>query len=50
MIEESLQYKDPDQRDYLVSNAKIHKAGFTPQISLEQGIKELKAYYEQTYI
>ena len=33
--------KDPDQRNYIVSNAKIEKTGFKPQVSLQQGIGEL---------
>lgn len=33
--------KDPDQRNYIVSNKKIESAGFTPSVSLEDGIKEL---------
>jgi nucleoside-diphosphate-sugar epimerase len=33
--------KDPDQRNYIVSNAKIEAAGFKPQHSLDGGIKEL---------
>ncbi len=33
--------KDPDQRNYIVSNEKIELKGFKPQISLENGIKEL---------
>lgn len=33
--------KDPDQRNYLVSNEKIEKTGFKPEISIEDGIKEL---------
>jgi nucleoside-diphosphate-sugar epimerase len=33
--------KDPDQRNYIVSNNKIEKAGFTPSVSLDMGIKEL---------
>lgn len=33
--------KDPDQRNYIVSNAKIELVGFKPQISLQQGIYEL---------
>lgn len=33
--------KDPDKRDYIVSNAKIEKTGFKPDVSLEKGIAEL---------
>lgn len=33
--------KDPDQRDYFVSNKKIEKKGFYPKISIDHGIKEL---------
>ena len=33
--------KDPDQRDYYVSNKKIEKKGFRAKISIEQGIVEL---------
>ena len=33
--------KDPDQRDYFVSNKKIEKKGFKAKISLEEGISEL---------
>ena len=33
--------KDPDQRNYIVSNEKIESTGFLPQISLETGIREL---------
>ncbi len=32
---------DPDQRNYVVSNEKVEKAGFIPQFSLDTGIKEL---------
>ena len=33
--------KDPDQRNYIVSNAKIEAAGFKPAVSLDAGIAEL---------
>lgn len=33
--------KDPDQRNYIVSNAKIEAAGFKTENSLEKGIGEL---------
>ena len=39
-FEEELQ-KDPDQRNYIVSNKKIEKLGFKPKVSIEQGIEEL---------
>ena len=33
--------KDPDQRNYLVSNKKIESRGIKPSISLDEGIEEL---------
>jgi len=33
--------KDPDQRDYYVSNKKIEKKGFKAKVKLESGIDEL---------
>ncbi|WP_206484757.1 NAD(P)-dependent oxidoreductase [Thalassotalea sp. G2M2-11] len=33
--------EDPDKRDYIVSNAKIEATGYRPQVSLDDGIKEL---------
>ena len=38
--------KDPDQRDYFVSNKKIEKKGFKCRHSLDKGIQELKKIYE----
>jgi nucleoside-diphosphate-sugar epimerase len=33
--------EDPDKRDYIVSNEKLEKTGYKPQVSIQQGIKEL---------
>ena len=33
--------KDPDQRNYVVSNAKIEATGFETSVSLDLGIAEL---------
>lgn len=33
--------KDPDQRNYIVSNEKIERTGFLPKTSLDDGITEL---------
>ena len=33
--------KDPDQRDYFVSNKKIEKKGFKAKVRIEEGIREL---------
>ena len=33
--------KDPDQRDYYVSNKKIERKGFKAKVSIEKGINEL---------
>ncbi len=38
--------KDPDQRNYIVSNAKIEKTGFKAQTSLTAGITELIKGYQ----
>ena len=40
VMEEELA-KDPDQRNYIVSNAKLESQGFTPQTDIDQGILEL---------
>lgn len=37
--------KDPDQRNYIVSNDKIEATGFKPQYSLDMGIQELLKGY-----
>ena len=36
---------DPDQRNYIVSNAKIEATGYRPQVSLDAGIRELVKGY-----
>ena len=41
IFQEALVGKDPDQRNYIVSNEKIEKTGFKPSYSLESGIQEL---------
>ena len=33
--------KDPDKRDYIVSNAKLEATGWRSQYSLDDGIREL---------
>lgn len=33
--------EDPDKRNYIVSNAKVERTGFKPEVSLQAGIKEL---------
>ena len=38
--------KDPDQRNYVVSNARIEGTGFKPAVSLEAGIAELIKGYQ----
>jgi len=38
--------KDPDQRNYIVSNEKIEKTGFRPDVSLREGIAELIKGYQ----
>jgi nucleoside-diphosphate-sugar epimerase len=38
--------EDPDKRDYIVSNEKIEKTGFRPDVSLQMGIAELVKGYQ----
>ena len=45
-IMESAIGKDPDQRNYIVSNEKIEKTGFKAKVSIEQGIAELVKGYK----
>jgi len=45
MIMEAAVGKDPDQRNYIVSNEKIENTGFKPSNSLDMGIQELVKGY-----
>ena len=45
-FEESATGKDPDKRDYIVSNDKIEATGFRPDVSLSDGIAELIRAYK----
>lgn len=45
IIMEAPMAADPDQRNYIVSNKKIESTGWKPQISLDDGILELKKGY-----
>ena len=38
--------EDPDKRDYIVSNEKIEKTGFRPDVSMSLGIQELIKGYQ----
>ncbi len=38
--------KDPDQRNYIVSNKKIESTGFNPDMNIEDGIQELIKGYK----
>lgn len=41
VVAEDKYARDPDQRNYIVSNAKIEATGFKPLVSLDAGITEL---------
>ena len=45
-VMESAIGEDPDKRDYIVSNEKIEKTGFKPDVSLTEGITELIKGYQ----
>jgi nucleoside-diphosphate-sugar epimerase len=38
--------KDPDKRDYFVSNRKLERYGYTPSYTVEEGVNELKEVYK----
>ena len=38
--------KDPDKRDYIVSNKRIEKTGYIPHYTLDKGIIELKKAFD----
>lgn len=37
--------EDPDKRDYIVSNEKLESLGWSPSVSLEEGIQEIISAY-----
>lgn len=37
--------QDPDKRDYIVSNEKVESKGFHPEVTLQEGIAELRKVY-----
>ena len=49
-FEISYDEKDPDQRDYFVSNEKLKKVGFEAKYSLDKGIEELINYYSENLV
>jgi nucleoside-diphosphate-sugar epimerase len=46
IIKENEYQKDPDQRNYIVSNEKIEQTGYKPKFNLEVGIEELIKGYK----
>jgi nucleoside-diphosphate-sugar epimerase len=46
IIREDFEGKDPDKRNYIVSNEKIKRTGFVFENSLDSGIKELLTAYK----
>ena len=42
--------KDPDQRDYFVSNEKLKSKGFEAKVQLDIGIRELINYFKKNKI
>lgn len=38
--------KDPDKRDYIVSNKRLEKTGYAPHYTLDKGIVELKKAFD----
>lgn len=49
-IIENSDRKDPDQRNYIVSNEKIESKGFKPCYSIDDGIVELMKFYKMSTI
>jgi len=39
-------YEDPDKRDYIVSNSKVESTGWSPNWTVDMGIKELIMAYQ----